>query len=167
MAGRGVSGLQATFVRTLWIGIAHKVSARPNQRASSRSELPVPGNKKRARRVERVFGHIAQCRSTGCRVCRVNVHTGHTGTRIRTLWHPSNTWSAVSFVEVLPAPPCDSTDFCFFTQDGSLRQPRTGAPFEKQSRFAVVAIRVACVLGDRTTDGPPKDHRSLTEVCTP
>jgi ferredoxin len=75
---------------------AHKVSARP-KRASSRSELPVRSERAAlnvnvnttdatAGATALCFGtHGTQCRSTGCRVCRVNVHTGHTGTRIRTL----------------------------------------------------------------------------------
>ena len=90
-------GARSSIVRTLWIGIAHKVSARPNKRASSRSELPVRSERAAlnvnvnttdatAGATALCFGtHGTQCRSTGCRVCRVNVHTGHTGTRLRTL----------------------------------------------------------------------------------
>ena len=120
-------GASSGIVRTLWIGIAHK--------ASARSELAVLGTYCTVRSERARFqaprrdthGHTETNALAPIKQCRQSVSSRY------------------------PMRLCLSF---FRTARSASRAAHRRAI--RESRFAIVAIRVACVLGDRTT-----------EICTP
>ena len=137
----GVCGRWA-FTRNSWLGAACRGIERHRAHSLDRDRTQSERTK-RARGIRDLLYSEKRARALP------SAQKGHTRAHRNERSGTHQTVSAVSFVEVPHA------SLSVFFQDGSLRQPRR-APARHSRIEAIVAIRVACVLGDRTT-----------EICTP